>query len=213
MKGWGVFPGPSRALLCSLLCLLAILPAEPLLLPVAGKRIFRQRRVLLCGGVKMVVRRVLGIAGLGLAYYFCRMFPDFTAHKAGAMPQRGFSHKLRTVCAFCADIFLFHFKNLAMHEAVNGTTGNTAYALYRAGLFRRLLLFQLFALGLHTELCCRSLFLLALFAELGLWDTLSRSVGSLRPGLFPVRGVGGLRPSLLLGLIRFSFHSSYPPGV
>lgn len=91
----------------------------------------------------MVVRRVLGIAGLGLAYHFCRMFPDFTAHKARAMPQRGFSHKLRTVCAFRADIFLFHFKNLAMHEAVNGTAGNTAYAFYRAGLFRRLLLCQL----------------------------------------------------------------------
>ena len=41
---------------------------------------------------------------------------------------------------------------------------------------------------------------------------MARSVGSLRPGLLPVRGVGGLRPSLLLGLIRFSFHSSYPPG-
>ena len=81
-----------------------------------------------------------------------------------------------------------------------------------AGLFRRLLLcqllpglFQFFTLGLHVELCRRSLFLLALFAELGLRDTLSRSVGSLRPGLFPVRGVGGLRPSLLLGLIRFRF--------
>ena len=190
-----------------------------MLLPVAGKGIFRQLRVLLRGGVKMVVRRVLGIAGLGLAYHFCRMFPDFTAHKARAMPQRGFSHKLRTVCAFRADIFLFHFKNLAMHEAVNGTTGNTAYAFHRAGLFRRLLLrqllpglFQLFALGLHAELCRRSLLLLALFAELGLRDTLSRSAGSLRPGLFPVRGVGGLRPSLLLGFIRFSFHSSYPPG-
>ena len=137
--GCGSFPSRSRALLCSLLCLLAVLPAEPLLLPVAGKGIFRQLRVLLCGGVKMVVRRVLGVASLGLAYHLCRMFPDFTAHKAGAMPQRGFSHKLRTVCAFRADIFLFHFKNLAMHEAVNGTTGNTAYAFYRAGLFRRLL--------------------------------------------------------------------------
>ena len=72
--GCGSFPSRSRALLCSLLCsllcLLAVLPAEPLLLPVAGKGIFRQLRVLLCGGVKMVVRRVFGIAGLGLAYHF-----------------------------------------------------------------------------------------------------------------------------------------------
>ena len=41
-----------------------------------------------------------------------------------------------------------------VRKAVNGTTGNTAYAFYRAGLFRRLLLcqllpglFQFFALG------------------------------------------------------------------
>ena len=45
-RGCGSFPSRSRALLCSLLCLLAVLPAEPLLLPVAGKGIFRQLRVL-----------------------------------------------------------------------------------------------------------------------------------------------------------------------
>ena len=99
-------------------------------------------------------------------------------------------------------------------SAVSGSEVVKKMAAEVLVLFCQLLpgLFQLFALGLHTELCRRSLFLLALFAELGLRDTLSRSVGSLRPGLFPVRGVGGLRPSLLLGLIRFSFHSSYPPG-
>ena len=49
--GCGSFPSRSRTLLCSLLCLLAVLPAKSLLLPVAGKGIFRQLRVLLCGDV------------------------------------------------------------------------------------------------------------------------------------------------------------------
>ena len=49
----------------------------------------------------MVVRRVFGIAGLGLAYHFAGCSRTFTAHKAGSVPQRGFSHKLRTVRLPC----------------------------------------------------------------------------------------------------------------
>ena len=107
----------------------------------------------------MIVCRGLDIFGLRPLDSLCRVFPDFLLDEAGAPPQGGFSHQFGAVGPLGADVLLFHLKNLAMHEAVNGAAGGPAHLPDGAGLFGRLLfgelllcLFQLLPALLHAEL-------------------------------------------------------------
>ena len=86
-RGGGCFPGGFCALFCGLLRPLLVLPSKPLFLPVPGKIVLEKLRVLLCGGVEMIIRRRFLIPGLGPAGRPCRMLPDFALYKPGAMPQ------------------------------------------------------------------------------------------------------------------------------
>ena len=165
-------PGGFCALFCGLLRPLLVLPSKPLFLPVPGKIVFGKLRVLLCGGVEMIIRRRFLIPGLGPAGRPCRMLPDFALYKPGAMPQDNLPGKLRTVGPFRSYIFLLHLVELAMHKAVNAPSGGPRRLTDRAFLFGRLLLCQLFPGGLpffaplfHAELGCRRLFLLAFLPE------------------------------------------------
>ena len=237
-RGGGGFPGGLCAMSGGLLCPLLVLLSQPLFLPVAFEGAFRELRVLLSGGVEMIVRLGLDKLRLGPAHRFCRVLPDFALYKPGAVPQAGLAHKLRAVGPLGSYIFLLHLKNLAMHKAVDGAPGHTARPFHRAGLFGWFLFCQLFSGGpqlfplfFHAELAGGGLFLLAFLSEFGLgrlWDTLSRSSLSRCPGLLfraspksraariggPAPGVSGacLRPGLRAWFIRFSFHFSYPPG-
>src|SRR5699024_4925494 len=173
------------------------------------------------------------IFGLGPLDGLCRVFPDFPLHKPGAMPQGGLAHQLGAVGPLDAHILMLVFINLPMHKAVGGPASGAAHPPDGAGLFWGLLFcqlvfgrLQLFPALFHAELRSGGLFLFAFLPELRLVDTLSRS--ALCPGTAwraapsgPGRsaaGIGGLLPGagalpgLLFGFIRFSLHSSSPPG-
>ncbi len=141
------------------------------------------------------------------------MFPDFTALTKQEPCRNSVSptRSSRTVCLLCISVPL----QKSCHAAVNGTHCFGLYVYQAERLFRRLCLpaspglFSFRLGGLHTELCCRSLFLLAFFC--GTW-TLGHFVPKCRKPparTAPVRAWANAASSLA---IRFSFHSSYPPG-
>ena len=173
--GSGSFRGGGSLFCClcrpssgSLPRLLAVLPFLPK--PFPGTLL--QLRVLLGGHAELMIRRSLDIFGLRPLDSLCRVFPDFLLDEAGAMPQGGFTRQLGAVGPLGAHILLFHLKELAMHEAVNGAASGPAHPPHRAGLFGWLLLcqlifgcLQLFPALFHTELGRGGLFLLALLPE------------------------------------------------
>lgn len=173
--GSGSFRGGGSLFCClcrpssgSLPRLLAVLPFLPK--PFPGTLL--QLRVLLGGHAELMIRRSLDIFGLRPLDSLCRVFPDFLLDEAGAMPQGGFTRQLGAVGPLGAHILLFHLKELAMHEAVNGAASGPAHPPHRAGLFGWLLLcqlifgcLQLFPALFHTELGRGGLFLLALLPK------------------------------------------------
>ena len=221
----GLFSGHGP-LAGGLLCPLLVLLAEPPFLPVAGQGIFRELRVFLGGGVKLIVRRSLAIPGLGPPDGPRRVLPYAPPHEAGALAERGLAQKLGVMGPLGAYIFLLHLVNLPMHKAVDGAPQGPARPFDGAGLFGVLLFCQLALCRLqllpalfHAELGRGGLFLPALLPEFRLWDTLSRSA----PGLF-FRASPGLRARSPLGrgLLRAHTgpraslipprHLSNPPG-
>ncbi len=130
-----------------------------------------QLRVLLGGGVEMIIRRALiylDSARLD-AFAGCSgfSFAQTGSHAVGRPPTSS-----ERWAPFDPHIFLFHLVNLAMHKTVSGPAGGPAYPPYRAGLFGRLLLCQLFLCGRSSfspafpcGTCCRRLFLLAFLPE------------------------------------------------
>ena len=223
--GGGLFSGHGP-LAGGLLCPLLVLLAEPPFLPVAGQGIFRELRVFLGGGVKLIVRRSLAIPGLGPPDGPRRVLPYAPPHEAGALAERGLAQKLGVMGPLGAYIFLLYLVNLPMHKAVDGAPQGPARPFDGAGFLLGFLLCQLALCRLqllpalfHTELGRGGLFLPALLPEFGLWDTLSRSA----PGLF-FRASPGLRARSPLGrgLLRAHTgpraslipprHLSNPPG-
>jgi len=119
---------------------------------------------------------------LGTLHDLCGVLPDGLAELAPAEAVHGLCRQLGTVCALRADIFMLDLIEFAMHKAMDAVSGGMGKALDRTGLFRRLLLCQLFPGGVqllapafHPQLGRRRLLLLAFSAKLGLWDFLSRS--------------------------------------
>ena len=128
--------------------------------------------MLLGGHAEVIVRRGLDIFGLGPLDGLCRVFPDFTFHKPGAMPQGGLAHQLGAVGPLDAHVFLLVFVNLPMHKAVGGAAGHPAHTPHRARLFGRLLFCQLFLCPIqlfpaffHAEFGCRRFLLVAFLPE------------------------------------------------
>ena len=163
-----------------LLCVLAL---DLLLLQIPGHRAaLLHFRVFLHGLAVVIIRRGLDVPALRTLHGFCRVLPDGLAELASAEAVHGLRRQFGTVRALRADIFMLDLIELAMHKAVDAVSGGMGKTLDRTGLFRRLLLCQLFPGGVqllapafHPQLGRRRLLLPALSAEFGLWDILSQS--------------------------------------
>ena len=195
------FLGSLGRLLCRLPRLLCVLPLDLLLLDIPGHRAaLLHFRVSLHRGPVLIIRCGLDVPGLGLLHRFGRVLPNLLFHIPGCGMQGGLTDQLGSVGAFGADILMLHLIELSMHIPMNGCTRRPARLFHGAGLFLRLLLFQLF-LGLIQ------LFAPLFHTQFGLGGLLLLAFG-------PELAFGGLRDILSRGcLIRPFAHGPYPPGV